>query len=294
MRILNYMLATAAALAACATIVRAEEQKIATKTSKYAGEVIQQAGIEPQFGETVPLDAKFVDADGNTVRLGDCFEGRPVILHLVYYECPMLCKLGSDGLLNSLEELSLKPGKDFTVVTLSFDPREGPELSKGARDIAATRVGKEAVEKGWHFLTGDAASIQAVTEVVGFRYVYDESTKQYAHASGIFILTPDGTVSRYLGGVNFAARDVRLAVVEASDGKVGTMADQVLMLCYMYDPMVGRYGFAIMTVIRTAGVLTVIAMVAALVWMLRRERRRNRQTELFQPQATMLESGWKA
>ncbi|MCI0333204.1 MAG: SCO family protein [Planctomycetes bacterium] len=245
-----------------------------TISGQFAGAVIQQAGIAPKFGQQLPPDVKFVDADGKTIQLDDCFAGRPVILHLVYYECPMLCKLSSDGLLSTLSTLSLKPGEDFTIMTLSFDPREGPELSARARELAITRCGKEAVHKGWHFLTGDQPAIAAVTDAVGFRYVYDENTNQYAHASGIFVLTPDGTVSRYLGGIDYSPRDLRFALVEASDGKVGTAADQVLMLCYMYDPTVGKYGFAIMTVIRAAGVLTVVALAASIIMMVRRERRR--------------------
>lgn len=259
--------------------------------SESAGEVIQQAGIKPRFGEMVPLDAVFVDADGKEVRLGDCFDGRPTILHLVYYECPMLCKLSSDGLLSSLGTLSLQPGKDFNIVTLSFDPREGSEVSARAREMAAVRCGEEAVNKGWRFLTGDVDSIQSVTNAVGFYYVYDENTKQYAHAAGIFVLTPEGKVSRYLGGINFAPRDLKYALVEASDGNVGTALDQVLMLCYMYDPTVGRYGFAIMTIIRVAGVATVIALATFIIVMIRRDRRR--QQQVF-PANLDLESGFKA
>ncbi len=264
-----------------------------TVSGEFAGAVIQQVGITPKFGQQLPLDVEFVDADGKAIRLGRCFAGRPVILHLVYYECPMLCKLSSDGLLSSLSTLSLKPGEDFMIVTLSFDPREGPGLSTRARELAITRCGADAVEKGWRFLTGDQPDIAAVTNAVGFRYVYDENTKQYAHASGIFVLAPDGTVSRYLGGINYSPRDLRFAIVEASNGKVGTVADQVLMLCYMYDPTVGKYGLAIMTVIRAAGVLTVVVLAASIVMMVRRERRRSVVPQVFQP-AIDLESGWKA
>jgi protein SCO1 len=239
----------------------------------YAGTIIKQAGIKPQFGKRLPLDATFVDADGETVRLGACFNGRPVILHLVYYECPMLCKLSSDGLLSTLSTLSLKPGEDFSIVTISFDPREGPELSAKARDLAVTRYGKDRVESGWQFLTGSQESIDAVTEAAGFRYVFDENTKQYAHASGIFVATPDGTISRYLGGINYTPRDVRFAIVDASEGKVGTVADLVMMLCYMYDPTLGKYGFAIISIIRVAGLLTVGALATAVITMIRRDRR---------------------
>jgi protein SCO1/2 len=255
-------------------MARADAETSAAPARNYAGSVIKEIGITPKFGQTLPLDTAFVNADGKHVRLGECFAGKPVIVHLVYYECPMLCKLSADGLLNTLGSLSLKPGDDFTIVTISFDPREGPKLSAAARDMAIARCGKDAVQNGWHFLTGDEAAIKLVTDAVGFRYVYDENTKQYAHAAGIFVITPDGTVSRYLGGIKFSRRDVRLSLVEASDGKIGTALDQVMMLCYMYDPTVGRYGFAIMTVMRTAGLLTVFTLATAVVTMIRRDRRR--------------------
>jgi len=266
------------AFASFGGVARAAEVASRPAVANYAGQVIKDVGITPKFGDKLPLDLALIDAEGKPARLGDLFDGKPVILHLVYYECPMLCKLSADGLLSTLSTLSLKPGDDFTIVTISFDPREGPTLSARARDLAITRFDegeRNAVENGWHFLTGDEASIKAVTDAVGFRYVYDDSTKQYAHASGIFVLTPAGTISRYLGGINYSPRDLRFAIVEASDGKVGTITDQVLMLCYMYDPTVGRYGFAIMTVMRVAGLLTVATLATAIITMIRRERRRD-------------------
>jgi protein SCO1/2 len=261
-------------------IAHAEEVTNSVSAPKYAGRIVEQVGITPKFGQKLPLDTSFVNADGKSIRLGDCFADKPVILHLVYYDCPMLCKLSADGLFSTLGTLSLKPGQDFTIVTVSFDPREGPTLSAGARDLATLRVGKEAVERGWHFLTGDEASIEAVTNAAGFHYVYDERTKQYAHAAGIFVVTPDGTISRYLGGINYSPRDLRFSLFEASGGKVGTAADQVMMLCYMYDPTVGRYGLAIMTVLRTAGLLTVATLTTAIVVMFRRDRRRSADSNI--------------
>jgi protein SCO1/2 len=231
-----------------------------------------QIGITPRLGNRVPLELEFTDADGRTSRLGDGLGSRPVILHLVYYQCPMLCKLSSDGLLRALDTLSLKPGQDFSIVTVSFDPREGPELSAGARQVAIERYGREAVEQGWRFLTGDEAAIAALCESVGFRYKYDEELGQFAHASGIFVLTPDGTLSRFLSGVEFSPRDLRLALVDASAGNIGTATDQVLLMCYMYDPITGKYGLAIITLIRIAGIVTVIVMAAGICMMLRRER----------------------
>ena len=239
-------------------------------------EIFDRIRLSPPLGSKVPLDLSFVDADRRSARLADSFGERPVILHLVYYQCPMLCKLSSDGLLRSLETLSLEPGTDFSIVTVSFDPREGPELSARARQLAIERSGREAVENGWQFLTGDEATIERLCDAVGFRYTYDETTGQFAHASGVFILTPDGTLSRYLSGVEFSPRDLRLAIVEASAGRVGTATDQLMLLCYMYDPMTGKYGFAIITAIRAAGIATVGGLGLAIFAMLRRERRKSR------------------
>jgi protein SCO1/2 len=236
-------------------------------------DIFSEIGITPPVDAKVPLDLLLIDADGKEVRIADLIQGRPIVLHLVYYDCPMLCKLSSDGLFRAIPALSLQPGKDFTVLTVSFDPREGPRLSSRARDVAIERCGRDAVEKGWHFLTGDTGSIRELCESVGFRYRYDEQTNQFAHASGAFVLTADGTLSRYLGGVEYSPRDLRLALVEASAGKVGTAADQVLLLCYMYDPVSGKYGLAIMTAVRLAGILTVAVLGLTILTMIRRDRR---------------------
>jgi protein SCO1 len=236
-------------------------------------EVFDKVGIAAKLGEQVPLDLEFVDSTGHTVRLRDSFGEKPVVLHLVYYDCPMLCKLSADGLFRTLRALSLEPGEDFSIVTLSFDPREKLHLSAAAREMAIEQCGRGPVERGWRFLTGNEEEISAVTEAVGFRYVFDEKTKQYAHAAGVFVLTPEGVVSRYLSGIEYSPRDLRLALVEASDGKVGSVGDQVMLLCYMYDPTRGRYGLAVMTALRAAGVATVGVMATAIFVMIRRERR---------------------
>jgi protein SCO1 len=275
-RIHNLMCTCAAILAMCVVTVRASDDVQQSSAGSPAAMVVERVGIKPRLGEKLPLDTEFVDSNGNKVRLGDCFSDRPVILHLVYYECPMLCRLSSDGLLGTISTLSLKPGQDFSIVTLSFDPDEGPELSTRARKMAAARCGEEAVERGWRFLTGEEAAIKQVTDAVGFRYMYDDATKQYAHASGIFVITPDGTISRYLGGINYPPRDLRFALVEASDGKIGTVVDQAMLLCYMYDPTVGKYGLAIMSVMRISGVITVVTLAVAIITMIRRERRNRR------------------
>lgn len=243
-------------------------------TRRPSKQVVEGVDIAPQLGARVPGDLTFVDSFGDSVRLGDYFNDRPIVLHLVYYQCPMLCKLSGDGLLRSLSTLSLKPGKDFSIVTVSFDPREGPDLSAKAREMAIERVGRDAVEGGWTFLTGDQAATAALCDAVGFQYRFDEKTQQYAHGAGVFILTPEGTLSRYLAGIEYSPRDLRLAVVEASQGKVGTAVDQVMLLCYMYDPTSGRYGLAVITAVRVAGIATVATMACAIGVMLRRDRQR--------------------
>jgi protein SCO1/2 len=250
-------------------------------------QVADRIKLSPPLGARLPLDLMFVDAFGSTARLGDSLGKRPVILHLVYYQCPMLCKLSSDGLLSALATLSLKQGEDFSIITVSFDPREGPELSARAREMAIERAGREAVDKGWHFFTGDDRTIDALCKAVGFRYLFDEKTGQFAHASGVFVLTPDGTLSRYLSGVQFSPRDLRLALVEASAGKVGSAADQAMLMCYMYDPITGKYGLAIMSTVRAAGVATVGALGVGIFVMLRRERRKSG----FQADASAIMSG---
>jgi protein SCO1/2 len=261
-----------AGLASAVFLAIAHTTSCAAENTSIA-EVADQIKISAPLGKKLPLDLSFIDPEGHTARLGEVFGERPVILHLVYYECPMLCKLSSDGLLRALSTLSLQPGKDFSIVTLSFDPREGPELSARARQLAMKRLGREVVEAGWQFFTGDGETIDKLCEAVGFRYFYDQKTGQFAHASGVFVLTPDGTLSRYLSGVQFSPRDLRLALVEASTGKVGSAADQVMLMCYMYDPTTGKYGLAIMSALRAAGIVTVGAIGAGIFVMVRRERR---------------------
>ena len=252
----------------------------AQPTTGAFSDLLDRVGISPQLNHQVPLELEFVDSAGKTVRLGECFQDKPVILHLVYYQCPMLCQLSRDGLLDSLSTLSLKQGDDFSVITLSFDPREGPTLSARARAMAVERCGQDAVDRGWHFLTGREPAIAAVTGAVGFRYTFDEQTGQYAHAAGLFVLTPEGKVSRFLSGTGYAPRDLRMALVEASSGKIGSLTDQALLLCYMYDPTVGKYGLAIIAIMRVAGIATLGALGTSIFVMIRRDRQRQRDFAL--------------
>lgn len=227
-------------------------------------------GIDQKLDAQIPLDATFRDEGGRAVRLGDYFKaGRPVILSLVFYECPMLCNQILNGLMGSLKGMSLKIGQDYDVLTVSFDPREGPELARRKKEGYLHSLNRPGAEAGWHFLTGQEAEIKRLTEAVGFRYTYDEQTKQFAHASGIMILTPQGRVSHYLYGVEYAPRDVRLSLVEASAGRIGSPVDQLLLYCYHYDPATGKFAWVI-NLYRWGGALTVAGILALLVFLRRR------------------------
>jgi protein SCO1/2 len=230
-----------------------------------------QARIEPRLGSHIPLHLTFEDSTGKTLELASLFRGRPVILHLVYFECPMLCKLAGDGLLRGLKGLDLNAGEAFDIVTLSFDPNEGVALSTRAKEMALAQYARQAAAAGWHFLSGDEKSIKQLTDAVGFFPVWDSATEQYAHPSGVFILTPEGVISRYLSGIDFRARDLRLALLEASAGQIGSVSDQLLMLCYQYDPTTGKYGLAIISAMRAAGITTVVVLVGGIWMMLRKE-----------------------
>ncbi|MGH7202128.1 MAG: SCO family protein [Planctomycetaceae bacterium] len=235
------------------------------------------ARFEQKLNDRVPLDLTFRNTNGQTVRLGDSLDGKPVILNLVYFRCPRLCHLTMDGLVRTLRTMSLDVGKDFRVLTISFDPREDVETARRARNTILKRYGRDAAADGWQFLTGEQPQIAALTDAVGFNYAYDPARDQYAHAAGIIILTPDGRIARYLTGFEFAARDLRLSLVEASAGEIGSPTDQVLLLCYQYDPTTGRYGWIAGRLLPTLGILTVVMLGGSVGWMLRQERRRMRR-----------------
>jgi len=234
-------------------------------------DILSDIGIDQHLDEQIPLELTFRDEYGDTVALRDYFGEQPVILSLVYYECPMLCSMILNGLLTSLKPLKFEVGKDFQVVTVSFDPTEGPELALRKKESYIQQYPHDGAQNGWHFLTGDEASIKALTEAVGFRYKYNPETKQYAHASGVMVLTPEGKLSKYFYGIEYPSRDLEFGLVEASNNEIGTFADQVLLYCYHYDPTTGKYGVAIMNIIRVLGTLTVVILVSFMVVMLRRD-----------------------
>jgi protein SCO1/2 len=235
--------------------------------------VLKEIGIDQKLDGKLPLDAEFSDESGAPVKLGQFFGERPVVLALVYYRCPMLCTQVLNGLAGSLQGISFSPGKEYDVVIVSFDPGETPQMATERKRNFVSRYIRTVNDKSIHFLSGREESIKALTSAVGFRYAWDEETRQWAHPAAITIATADGRVSRYLYGVEFAPKDLKLAMVEASEGKIGTLVEKAMLLCFHYDPETGRYGFVIMNIVRVAGALTVLVIVFGIVRSLRRERR---------------------
>lgn len=241
-----------------------------TRHRKPSG--LENVGIDQRLNEQVPLDLQFKDENGTTVKLGDYFNhGKPVVINLVYYRCPMLCGEVLNGLASALKVLKFTPGKEFEIVTLSVDPRETPDLALAKKQTYIKRVGRPEAAAGWHFLTGQKQQIDALADAIGWHYQYDEKTDQFAHAAGVVLITPEGRVSQYYYGVEYSARDMRLGIIEASQNKIGSLADAVTLYCFHYDPRTGRYGAAITNIVRLAGLTTVLALGGFLVIMFRRE-----------------------
>jgi protein SCO1/2 len=235
---------------------------------------LRDVGFDQRMGETVPLDLTFRDAEGRQVRLGDFFGERPVVLSLVYFSCPMLCPMTLQGLASSLKALSFDIGEGYEVVVVSFNPEEDPEMAAEAKQRAIHRYGRAGTEKGWHFLTGDAEAIAALTDAVGFRYTYDADRGEYAHGAGLVALTPEGEIARYFFGIEFPPKDLKLGLVEAGEGRIGSAVDQLVLYCFHYDPATGQYYWSAWTytALKVTGAVTVLALVGFIVLMLRRER----------------------
>jgi protein SCO1/2 len=227
---------------------------------------LEEVRIDQRLDETLPLDAVFRDENGDEVKLGAYFGSKPVVLALVYYSCPMLCNQVLNGMTSGLDVLkAFSIGREFEVVTVSFDPRETPELARQKKETYMQWYKREGAAEGWHFLTGDQANIDRVTEAAGFYYKWDEKTTQFIHASGIMIATPDGKLARYFYGIEYAPKDLRLGLVEASAGRIGSPVDQLLLYCYHYDPASGKYGAAVMNIMRLGGAATIIAIIAMFI-----------------------------
>lgn len=238
---------------------------------------LKNVGIEQKLNSQLPLDAVFKDENGETVKLGDYFgNGRPVVLALVYYECPMLCNEVLNGLTGSLKGISFNAGEDFDVLAISFDPRENAkaDLAKNKKQSYLERYNRPGTDAGWHFLTGEQSEIDKVTKAAGFNYNFDEKSNQFAHAGGIMIVTPEGRMSRYLYGIDYSPKDLKFSIMESSKNKIGNPVEQLYLYCYHYDPSTGKYGFAILNALRLAGVATLVGLGTMFLVFWRRGKRR--------------------
>ena len=268
-----------AALAPCAS--RAQDLGPAPGERVGAGvppaaavpELLQEVGLDQKLNTQIPLNLAFKDESGRTVKLGDYFGTRPVILTLNYFDCPMLCTEVLNGLTSALGTMNFTIGREFDVVTVSFDPRDTPQRAAAKKANYLARYKRAGAGQGWHFLTGNESEISVLTRAVGFRYAYNKAAAQYAHASGIIVLTPEGRLSHYFYGIEYGPRDLRLALIEAANHKIGSPVDQLLLACFHYDPSTGRYSLAVMRAVRAGGVATLLVMGGAVVLMRRRERR---------------------
>ena len=244
---------------------------------------LENVGIEQHLNAQIPPNLEFVDDAGRTIMLGEYFGKKPLILNLVYYNCTMLCGEALAGLTSSMKMVKFDLGKEFDVVTVSFDPRETPALAAAKKKDYIGRYGRPGASEGWHFLTGSANSINALTKAVGFQYHYDAKTNQYAHATAIMVLTPQGRISRYFYGVDFPPKDLRMGLVEASQEKIGNAVDQVLLYCYHYDPATGKYGAVITNNLRLGGAITIVLLGGMLFVLLRLDKAAARRSTKAAP-----------
>jgi protein SCO1/2 len=228
---------------------------------------LKHVGIEQNLNEQIPSNLSFRDETGKTVQLSDYFGKKPMILNLVYYQCPMLCSEVLSGLTSAMRILKFDVGKDYDVLTISFDPKETPEMAAAKKAEYLKRYGRAGAGEGWHFLTGTQASIDALTKAAGYQYEYDVNTGQYAHATAIMVLTPEGKIAQYYYGVEFAPKDLRLGLVQASQGKIGTVVDEVLLYCYHYNPDTGKYGAVISRILKLAAGATIFFLGTFLIVM---------------------------
>jgi protein SCO1/2 len=239
--------------------------------------VVEEVRIEQRLNSQLPLDLEFRSEDGETVRLREYFTDRPVVLAFVYYECPMLCTQILNGMVATFKTLRFSAGKEFDVVSVSIDPKETPELAAEKKKQYLGVYGRQGASDGWHFLTGDQQSIDALAQAAGFHYVYDEQTDFYAHAAAIMVVTPEGTLARYFFGIEYPAKDLTFALMEASEDRIGTTVDRLLLLCYQYDPATGQYSLLVSTILKLSAVITVVTIGGFMIVMLRRERKASRQ-----------------
>jgi protein SCO1/2 len=252
-------------------------------SSELVPDILAKVGVDQKLNAQIPLDMPFKDETGRTITLRDYFGKKPVVLTLVYYECPMLCTQVLNGAVAAMKILNFTIGDEYDVVTVSFNPKETPALAQSKKTAYLAKYGRPPAETGWHFLTGDQTSISELASAVGFRYTYDPTTEQYVHASAIMVLTPQGRVSKYFYGIDYPPKDLRLGLIEASNGRIGSPVDQLLLYCYHYDPHTGRYSMVVMNVLRVAGAGTVVLIVGFIAVMWSRDRRTPKNTVASAP-----------
>jgi len=277
-------LAVSAAVTACQILLFASlawgqgmTQGVMSPPANVRPPYLTNVGIEQRLDGQIPPDLAFVDDAGRAVKLGDYFGQKPLILNLVYYNCPMLCGEELAGLSSAMKVVKFDIGKEFEILTVSFNPKETPTLAAAKKQEYVKRYGRPNAAAGWHFLTGPAESINTLTKAVGFQYQYDESKNQYAHATAIMVLTPQGRISRYFYGVDFPPKDLRMGLVEASQGKIGNAVDQVLLYCYHYDPAAGRYGAVVSNILKIGGVVTLVLLGGLILILIRLDRAAQRR-----------------
>lgn len=279
MRIVRYIFGIVALLAVCCALRAQAVPSNVGPSSATMPPALRNVGFEPPLNGQMPLDLHFHDETGREVQLREFFGQKPVVLAFVYYSCPMLCDQVQMGVVGALRMLSFNPGHDYEVVFISFDPHDTPEQAAEKKNAAVARFHRPQTISGWHFLTGSQESIESATRAANFRFRYDAKSKLFAHASGVMILTADGRISRYFYGVEYPGRDVRLGLVDASAGKIGSPIDHVLLFCYHYDPSSATYSASILRIIRLGGILTVLSIVAG-IWIFRRREVRAAHTNL--------------
>lgn len=243
-------------------------------TSTPPPNIVTEVGIDQRLNEQIPLDLAFKDENGKSVRLADYFHSKPVIISLVYYRCPMLCTQVLNGMVETFKTMTFTAGKEFDIVTVSIDPSEQPALAAEKKEQYVEEYGRQGVAQGWHFLTADQSSIERLAKAVGFRYAYDPKSKQFAHGAGIMVATPQGRVARYLYGIEYGAKDLKFALMEAAQNRIGSTVDWILMLCYHYDPATGKYGIIVTNLLKGAGILSVLILGGYMLVNFLRDRRR--------------------
>jgi len=270
--------AIVSAIAAICLVAFMLAGSVAAQPAGMRPPVLKDVGVDQLLDNQVPLDLEFKDETGRTVKLQEYFGDKPVVLSLVYYDCPQLCSLTLNGLMNVLKTLPMKAGKDFVSLTVSFDPKETPELAAEKRNAYLQKLANPELNDGWHFLTGDEKNTLALAKSVGFRFIWDPVSKQYAHSSALIVITPQGKVSRYFYPSdvlsNFEPRDIRFGVLDASAGKVGSLADQVILYCYQYDPNRGTYGLVLMRIMRIFAAITIVTIIALILYLRHKTKRK--------------------